>query len=146
MSVRDEDEAAIRGQIERMLGAVREHDLEGARPVYAPGIVSFDVQPPMQHLGADAKMRNWVDVFATFERPLRYEVRDLTITVGEDMAFARGFNRLSGTLRSGPATNGMWVRWTACLQKIDGEWLIVHDHVSTPLDFASGKALVDLEP
>ena len=41
---------------------------------------------------------------------------------------------------------GFWVRWTACFRKIDGNWLIVHDHVSVPTDFATGKALLDLEP
>lgn len=146
MSVRDQDEAAIRRQIDTLLEAIRTHDLEGVRPVYAADVVSFDVQPPLQHVGTAAKEKNWVDVFTTFERPLGYEIRDLTLTVGDGMAFARGFNRLSGTLRNGPATNGIWVRWTAIFQKIDGAWLIVHDHVSTPLDFASGNAVVDLEP
>jgi hypothetical protein len=32
------------------------------------------------------------------------------------------------------------------LRKIDGNWLIVHDHVSVPIDRQSGKALLNLEP
>ncbi|MEQ7005722.1 nuclear transport factor 2 family protein [Actinopolymorpha sp. B17G11] len=40
----------------------------------------------------------------------------------------------------------MWVRYTGGLRKIDGQWLIVHDQVSVPTDFADGKALLDLEP
>ena len=61
------------------------------------------------------------------------------------MAFGYSLNRISGTLRDGRATD-MWVRWTGCFRKIDGDWLIVHDHVSVPLDIASGRGLVDLEP
>jgi hypothetical protein len=34
----------------------------------------------------------------------------------------------------------------ACLKKIDGNWLVVHDQISVPLDFESGKALLNLEP
>jgi hypothetical protein len=30
--------------------------------------------------------------------------------------------------------------------KTDGNWLIAHDHVSVPLDVASGRALLDLKP
>ena len=40
----------------------------------------------------------------------------------------------------------MWVRGTLCFRKIDGNWLIAHDQVSVPLDIASGRGVVDLEP
>ena len=31
-------------------------------------------------------------------------------------------------------------------RKINGKWLIVHDHISVPIDFDSGKAALDLKP
>lgn len=43
-------------------------------------------------------------------------------------------------------TSDYWFRWTACLRRIDGRWLIVHDHTSLPTDFASGGAAQDLQP
>jgi len=139
------DEAAIRQRIDTLIEAVRAMDLEGVKPVYAPDIVSFDVQPPLQHVGAEAKRRNWVDAFAVYRRPLDYEIRDLTITSDGDVAFAHGFGRLSGTLKNGNRA-GFWVRWTACFRKIDGNWVIAHDHVSVPLDVESGRAVLNLEP
>lgn len=114
--------------------------------ICAADVVSFDVEPPLQHLGADAKRKNWERVFAVYERPLDYEIRTLTITVGQDVAFAHSLNRLSGTLKSGTATTGFWVRATTCLRKVNGQWLIAHDHVSAPLDLATGLALLTLEP
>jgi len=96
-------------------------------------------------VGAEAKWRNWVDAFTVYQRPLGYEIRDLTITVGGDVAFAHGFGRLSGTLKNGSRA-GFWVRWTACFRKIGGDWLIAHDHASVPLDVESGRALLNLEP
>ena len=80
-----------------------------------------------------------------YEGPLEYDVRDLTITVGADVAFGYALARISGTLKDGGRA-AYWVRWTTCLQKIDGNWLVTHDHVSVPLDFATGKALLELEP
>ena len=50
-----------------------------------------------------------------------------------------------GTLHNGTRTD-LWLRWTAGLRKIDGVWLIAHDQVSVPVDFASGRALFDLQP
>src|SRR5215510_1445865 len=117
------DEADIRQRIEKLAEAIRAMDLEGVMSIYAPDIVSFDIVPPLQHVGADAKRKNWVGAFATFQRPLSYEFRDLTITLGDDVAFGYSLNRISGTLKNGQQTE-LWLRWTACLRKLNGKWLI----------------------
>jgi ketosteroid isomerase-like protein len=139
------DEADIRQRIDQLVAAIRAMDLESLKPIYAPDIVTFDIQAPLQRVGAQAKWGNWADAFAALQPPLNYEVRDLAITVGGDVAFAHGFGRLSGTLKNGNRS-GPWVRATFCFRKIDGNWLIAHDHVSVPLDFESGRALLNLEP
>src|SRR5262249_16325973 len=135
----------IRQRIDKLAGAIRAKDLEGVMSIYAPNIVSFDIGPPLQHLGADAKRKNWVNVFATFQHPLSYEFRNLTITLGDDVAFAYSLKRISATLENGNRADP-WVRWTGCFRKIDGNWLMVHDQVSVPLDLASGRALLSLAP
>jgi ketosteroid isomerase-like protein len=127
------DEADIRQRIDKLVEAIRAMDLRSVKPIYASDIVSFDIVPPLQHIGAEAKWKNWTDVFTTYQRPLGYEIRDLTISVGDDVAFGHSLNRLSGTLKNGNSSD-FWVRWTACFRKIEGNWLIVHDHVSVPLE------------
>ncbi|PSK66176.1 hypothetical protein B0E53_01854 [Micromonospora sp. MH33] len=144
-SQREADEARIRQQIDKIVEGLRGKDLEGLKQLYTTGVVSFDVEPPLQHVGVDAKLKNWANVFAVFET-VAYEIRELTLTVGEDVAFGHAFGRLSGTLNDGRATNGMWVRVTYCFEKIGGTWLIAHDQVSVPLDVRSGKGMVDLQP
>jgi len=136
---------AIRQQIGKIVEGIRAKDLDTLRRVYAADVVSFDVEPPLQHVGIDAKLKNWANAF-TFFREVDYEVRDLTLTVGDDVAFGHCFGRLSGTLGDGTATSGMWVRATFCFRKIDGDWLIVHDQASVPFDIRSGRGVVDLEP
>jgi ketosteroid isomerase-like protein len=140
------DEADIGQRFDRLAAAIRAGDLDGVMPIYAPDIVTFDVQSPLRRVGAEGKRKNWVDVFTLFQPPLNYEFRDLTIAVNGDMAFVYSLNRISGTLRNGNASSGFWVRATACLRKIGGNWLIVHDHASVPLDIETGRALLDLEP
>jgi ketosteroid isomerase-like protein len=120
-------------------------DLERVKPIYAPDLLSFDIVPPLQHLGAEAKWKNWADVFTAYQRPLGYEIRDLTIISSDDVAFGHSLNRISGRLKSGNRSD-YWLRWTTCFRKIDGDWLIAHDHVSVPLDVESGRALRNLEP
>ncbi len=139
------DEVEIRRQIEKAVQGLRAKDLEALRQLYTTDVVSFDVEPPLQHVGIAAKLENWAKVFLFFER-VTYEVRDLTLTVGDDVAFGHAFARLSGTLENGSVTSGMWVRVTYGMRKIDDTWLIAHDQVSVPLDISTGKGVVDLEP
>lgn len=140
------EEAAIRQQLEKLVEAIRAMDIDGVKPIYAEDVVSFDVGPPLGRVGAEGKCQNWEDVFTMFERPIGYEIRELTITLSSGVAFAHSLNRLSGTLKNGRTTSGNWVRATFCLRKLAGEWLIAHDHVSVPVDFGSGRALLNLEP
>ncbi|HEX6444716.1 MAG TPA: nuclear transport factor 2 family protein [Streptosporangiales bacterium] len=142
---REVEEATIRQQIDKIVEGIEAKDLEALRRIYATDVVSFDVEPPLQHVGIEAKLKNWANVF-TFFQEVGYEVRDLTVSVGDDIAFGHAFGRLSGTLSNGVATSGMWVRATFCFRKIDGSWLIVHDQASVPLDIATGRGATDLEP
>ncbi len=140
------DEADIRQLIDKLVEAIRAMDVEGLKACFAPDIVSFDVGPPLQHVGAEEKCKNWEVAFTLYQPPLGYEIRDLTITVGDDVAFGHSLNRLSGTMKDGNRNDAPWVRYTGGFRKIDGNWLIAHDQVAVPLDFESGRALLNLEP
>lgn len=142
---REQDEAVIRRQLGKIIEGIRHRDLEVLRQAYAADVVSFDVEPPLQHVGIDAKLSNWRKAFAFFQ-DLTYEIRDLAITVGDEVAYGHGFGRLGGTLADGTATSGIWVRATFCFRKINGTWLITHDQASVPLDIASGMGVTGLEP
>jgi ketosteroid isomerase-like protein len=137
--------AEIRRQVDRLVSAIEAKDLEGVNRLYAADVVSFDIDPPLQHVGLEAKLANWRRAFAFF-REMHYELRDLTFTVDENVAFGHGFGRLSGTLENGTATNGMWVRATYGFRRINGDWLIAHDQVSVPFDVRTGRGVADLEP
>jgi ketosteroid isomerase-like protein len=139
------DEADIRQRIDKWAEAIRAMDLEGVMSIYASDIVSFDLDPPLQYVGGEAKREGWLNVFATYQRLLGYEVRDLTLTLGDDLAFGHSLNRVSGILKNGNRT-GFWLRWTMCFRKIDGTWLIAHEQLSVPIDPQSGRAVLNLEP
>lgn len=137
--------AAIRRRIDNIVEAIHARKLADLKQLYTADVVSFDVEPPLQHEGIEAKLANWSHAFSVFENA-NYEVRDLTVEVSGDVAIGHAFARISGTLRNGSVTDGMWVRVSYGFRKVDGAWLIAHDHVSVPLDIASGNGIVDLEP
>jgi ketosteroid isomerase-like protein len=139
------DEAEIRDRIETLRKGLVTGDVGALKTMFAPNLVSYDVEAPLRYLGAQAKLANWERAFALFPPPLGYDVRDLTVLVDGNLAVVHSLNRLTRTLPTGEQA-GSWVRWTAAWQKIDGEWLIVHDQASFPTYFETGRAATDLTP
>jgi len=139
------DEAAIKRVIEGGVEAVRNKDIGGVMSLYAPEVVSFDIVPPLRYVGADAFRNVWEEVFSSFQGPIGYEMHDLTITVGDDVAFAHSLNHISGTMNNELKTD-LWLRWTACWRSINGKWLIVHHQNSVPVDLQTGRAVLDGKP
>jgi ketosteroid isomerase-like protein len=138
-------EVDIRERIDVLLDAIRTGDRAAVRTIFAPNVVSFDIQPPLRHLGAETKWDNWEQVFTVFQLPLEYEVRDLTVLVDGDLAVVYSLNHMNASLNGGGKID-YWLRWTAAWQRIDGQWLIVHDQVSVPTNFQDGTAAMDLTP
>jgi uncharacterized protein (TIGR02246 family) len=125
--------------------AVRAKNVEALMSSFAPDILSFDVVNPLQYVGLDEARKRAETWFASFDGPIRYQVRDLSITTGDDVAFCHSLNQVSATKTDGEKFE-MWWRATVCFRRIDGEWMITHQHNSVPFDAESGKASIDLTP
>jgi ketosteroid isomerase-like protein len=142
---RARDEAQVRRRIESWTKALRAKDLDGVLSHCVPDILTFDLAPPLQHRG-EAYGGGLAEWFPTWEGPIGYELRDLHVTTGEDVAFSHSLNRLTGKRTDGQATD-VWFRSTVCFRKIDGEWMVVHEHTSVPFYMdGSYRASVDLTP
>jgi len=137
-------EALIRQRVQDLANAIRAKDIDSVMSLYAPNIVSFDIVPPLRYVGAHGKRRAWNGAFAAYG-DIAYEVRDLDVTTQGEVAFVHSVNRVSGSLARGD-TIDLWLRWTACFRRIDGVWLVAHDHVSVPADLEHGKAVLNLTP
>lgn len=139
-------EAQIRQLIDGWAKALRAKDIDGVMSNYAPEVVVFDTQPPLRYMGADAYRKNWEEWFASWQGLIGYEIRDLSIATGVDVAFSHSLNRISGPRINSEETD-VWMRLTACYRKIDGKWMVAHEHISVPFYMdGSNKAAVDLKP
>src|SRR5579859_1910657 len=141
------NEAAIRQLLDRWAKAFHAKDLNGIMSIYEPGqaLVAYDVVPPLQYTGFEAYKKDYQEFLDQFQGAIDVEYRDLNIVAGDTVAFSRGLERMSGTLKNGQKFDA-WVRFTECYRKINGHWLAVHDHISVPVDLDSGKAVLDLKP
>jgi len=122
-------------------------DAAGAVAHNAPGVVSFTLAPPLggEIDGRDpSSLTAWL---ATFEAPPKREVTRLRITADGDVAFATSIDSMTATPKGMTEPFTLWYRATLGLRRIDGRWLITHEHNSVPfLMDGSFKAALDLEP
>jgi ketosteroid isomerase-like protein len=139
------DEAQIRKLIEHWAYALRAKDLDGVMASVTPDATTFDLAPPLQQdtAGRRQALSAW---FPGFSGPIGYEIGNLDIAVGVDVAFCCSLNRLSARTVSGEEF-AIWVRVTMGFRKVDGTWKIAHAHTSVPFYMdGSFKAATDLEP
>jgi uncharacterized protein (TIGR02246 family) len=138
-------DAEIRALIDHRIAAVRAKDAAALTASHAPDVLAFDLIPPLRYRGLAALRQRAQEWFASFQGPLDYEISELEIAAGDDVAFCHGLHRVSGTRTDGQKIE-MWWRATTGFRKADGRWVITHEHSSEPFDMTSGKALIDLKP
>jgi ketosteroid isomerase-like protein len=112
---------------------------------HAADILLFDVANPLQYAGSSTVKKRAEEWFFLYRGPIGYEIRDLTIATGDDVAFCHYLYRASGTRTDGAKVD-MWVRTPVCFRKINGTWILTHEHESVPFDPVTGKASLDLKP
>ena len=138
------DEAQIRELIEQWRDAVRRKDLDAVMAHYAPELVAFDAWGELQN-SLEVMRDHWRMCFEGHDGPIQFEHQDLHLAVGDRVAFARTLINMAGTMTDG-TEHSFWGRGTICFEKIDGRWLVTHEHASAPLDPMTGKACMDLTP
>ena len=135
-----DDEAAIRALEDRFAAAFNAGDVNAIMKSYVPdqSLVVFDLVPPRQYVGADAYRKDWVELLGMFKGPPKFDITDLAITVEGNLGFSHSIQHVSGTDTKGQPID-LTVRVTDGYRKIGGDWLIVLEHVSVPVDLATGK-------
>jgi len=141
------NEAEVRQLLDRWAKAFRAKDLNGIMSIYEPGqaLVSYDIVPPLQYTGFEAYKQDYPEFLDQFQGPIDIEYRDLKIIASDTVAFSRGLERMTGTLKNGQKFDA-WMRFTEGYHKTNGHWLVIHDHISVPVDLDTGKAALDLKP
>jgi uncharacterized protein (TIGR02246 family) len=124
-----DDAAEIRALIERWAWAVHAGDLETVLVDHADDIVMFDVPPPDDGVrGIDAYGETWPPFF-DWQRRASFEIIELDVTAGDDVAFAWALLRCgtADELERDPANR---LRLTIGLRKEGNRWVVTHEHHS----------------
>jgi len=126
-----EDEVAIRNLIEFWAAAVRAKDFAGIFQNHSADIVMFDVPPPFQSRGIEAYRKSWDLFYSWTNEAIPFDIREMDITAGSDVAFAVATMGCAEP-GDGGKPKSLDFRLTVGLRKIDGRWIITHEHHSVP--------------
>jgi uncharacterized protein (TIGR02246 family) len=127
---RRDDEAEIRGLLERWARAVHEGDLDAVLDRHSADIVMFDVPPPHQGVrGADGYRETWPPFFEWQRQGAVFEIERLDVTAGADVAFAHALLRC-GTAAEFAEEPERRLRLTVGLRRDEDRWVVTHEHHS----------------
>ena len=77
----------VRALLERWAQAIRDKDLNEASACYATEVLSFDLAPPLQRSGRERISADLAQWFATWDGPIGLEIRELRLTLGDQVTF-----------------------------------------------------------
>ena len=139
------NEAAVRAHLDKWLEASRAMDIEAIMACYVPGAVSYDCHSAFQFRDLVAHRKHLEACFPHMVGPITIDLLELAITAGDNVAFCHATMRCACKGQSGEEHRS-WLRSTIGLKKIDGRWLVAHDHCSAPFDPMSNQAMLDAGP
>jgi uncharacterized protein (TIGR02246 family) len=124
------DEQVILDLITRWAAGVHTGDLDTVLADHDPDIVMFDVPPPYDGVrGIDAYRDSWPPFFEWQRQGAVFEIVELDVTAGTDVAFAWALLRC-GKPEEFEANPDNRLRMTIGLRKRDGRWVVTHEHHS----------------
>jgi uncharacterized protein (TIGR02246 family) len=135
-----QDQAAIKTLEDRFVTGFNAKDTKAIMSLYVPdqSLIVFDASVPRQYAGADAYTKDWDSFWAMFPGPATMDLSELDVTVGGNVAYGHSIQRATMTGKKGKKME-LTVRVTDGYKKVNGQWLISHEHVSVPIDFNTMK-------
>lgn len=139
------DETEIRRAFEDWFRKAAARDLDGVMARIADDVVSYEHDAPLVYRGAPAVREVCRQGFEAMAGDFSWDIPDLQVMVSGDLAVTWGLNRMQAEV-PGRERFESWSRGTRVFRKIDGRWMLIHQHVSYPYDPATGEAKINLTP
>ena len=129
----------IISQIELWDAAVLGNKIDQLLDQCADDVSMFDVS--IQLDGIDAYKKEWEKFSPYFSENVQIVRRNMKIYASNDLAVLHCHSKVENSVLK-EKLQMPWCRTTLCLKKKGGQWLVVHQHISMPIDMSTGKAIV----
>ena len=125
------DEAVIRELIEDWAKAVRAKDFDRILAHHSAEVLMFDVPPPLESKGIEAYRETWDLFYSAQPDPIAFDIQRMDVVAGVDVAFVTALMRCAEKGQNGERIK-LDFRLTIGLRKVNGRWIILHEHHSVP--------------
>jgi uncharacterized protein (TIGR02246 family) len=127
------NESAVRDLLERWAAAVRAKNMPEVLANHASDFVMFDVPAPFESRGLGAYEDTWKLFYSNQPDPVAFDIKRLEVIAGDDVAFAFAHMQCIEPTEREQRTP-LDFRLSVGLRRVEGRWLIVHEHHSVPAE------------
>jgi ketosteroid isomerase-like protein len=125
-------EAQVRLVLQQWATATRKNQRDHVLANHLSDVLIYDVLAPMKYEGVTAYRQSWDEWQPDTQGDGQFDLQDLSVTAGANVAFAHCFIKCGGVLPNGKTFQDL-VRATFCLRKVSGAWKVAHQHISKPI-------------
>lgn len=135
------DRETIEQLFDRYREAVHAKDVDAFASLFDDDVHVFDMWGRWSYDGLDEWRKMAAEWFGSLGSDTAVvEFDDVQTIVGDGVAAAHAFVTFKGVSADGVESRSMNNRLTWTLRKTDdGEWKVIHEHTSAPIDFETGK-------
>lgn len=138
----------VQDVLENYRTAIYEKDVEKFLSMYAPNVHIYDCWGNWESKGISSWKENVVDWFNGLSEDgilLNVEFNDLVVEEDSDLAFVHCAVTFAAYQEdSGEKLRQITNRFTYGLKKVNGSWVIAHEHSSLPISIETGKGIFNL--
>jgi len=138
--------AEILARLDDWAGAVRRKDLDQIMSFYLPDVVAFDAIQSLQFKGAKAYGEHWKACLEMCSGGVVFTFLQEDVQARDDLAAVRALVRCGMEGEDGKPGDSGCTRYTGTWCRVDGQWMIAHEHFSAPIDMMTGRAMWELDP
>jgi ketosteroid isomerase-like protein len=141
----DSDRVQIVALNQRQLEAFDRKDLDTVMSFYVDDkdAIFYEDTLPFQLVGVDALRRLDQEFFDSASQ-IHSTMEAISIVTCDDLAVAHYTLSVKWTGKDG--AHSQRGRFSQVLKKVNGKWLIWHEHYSVPFDPATGRAVLEAKP
>ncbi|MCC9643249.1 YciI family protein [Rhodopirellula sp. JC740] len=130
--IQSPEEAELRRAVKRWSDALEAKDCDGLVRDYAPEVVLYGAIPPYKFEGPEKIRELWQNCLPNFPA-FESVFHNMKFHVAGEVAFAYGLHSFRTEDPDHPAGKS-WMRVTIGYERQNGEWKVVHEHVSLPFN------------
>lgn len=104
---------------------------EWSHPIVTADVLMFDVPLPFESKGIDAYRETWGLFYSARAEPIAFDIQRKDVVAGADVAFATALMQCAQNGADGSRVP-LDLRLTVGLRKVNGQWIVRHEHHSVP--------------